>query len=65
MKRLKKPQSITPAFLSVVVMPNGEVICLGQTIGWWKTFKQQLFVPNAIPDLDPSEIDEIVAGPLA
>lgn len=28
------PKVITPALLSVVVMPNGEVICLGKTVGW-------------------------------
>ncbi len=33
---LKAPKAITPALLSVVVMPNGEVICLGRTVGWVK-----------------------------
>lgn len=28
------PQEITVCNLEVVVMPNGEVICLGKTIGW-------------------------------
>jgi hypothetical protein len=28
------PEEITPAWLNVVVMPNGEVICLGKTVGW-------------------------------
>lgn len=31
------PKEITPALLSVIVMPNGEVICLGKTVGWVKT----------------------------
>lgn len=30
----RPPDEITPAQLSVVVMPNGEVICLGKTLGW-------------------------------
>lgn len=30
------PKEITPALLSVIVMPNGEVICLGKTVGWTK-----------------------------
>ena len=28
------PTEITLCNLEVVVMPNGEVICLGTTIGW-------------------------------
>lgn len=28
------PKEITPAALDVVVMPNGEVICRGKTVGW-------------------------------
>lgn len=31
------PEDITPAWLNVVVMPNGEVICLGKTVGWVTT----------------------------
>lgn len=30
----KAPTEITPATLDVVVMPNGEVICDGKTVGW-------------------------------
>ena len=32
------PEMITPAFLEVVVMDNGEVIHAGKTIGWAKDF---------------------------
>ena len=32
----KNPKEITPADLDVIVMPNGEVICLGKTVGWVK-----------------------------
>lgn len=28
------PKEITPASLDVVVMPNGEIICYGKSIGW-------------------------------
>jgi hypothetical protein len=39
---IDKPQNITPAQLDVVVMPNGEIICLGETVGWWKTHNKYL-----------------------
>lgn len=31
---MTKPANITVAYLEVVVMPNGEVICAGKTVGW-------------------------------
>lgn len=37
------PPKITPAFLSVAVMPNGEVICLGKTVGWVTTLGPYLY----------------------
>ena len=40
----KAPGEITPAFLAVVVMPNGEVICLGKTVGWVKELGKYLSV---------------------
>ena len=33
----KAPRVITPATLDVIVMPNGEVICFGKTIGSIRT----------------------------
>jgi hypothetical protein len=33
----KAPKAITVCNLEVVVMPNGEVICSGKTLGWIKT----------------------------
>ena len=30
----KPPANITVCTLEVVVMPNGEVLCLGKTVGW-------------------------------
>lgn len=34
MAMTKPPADITVADLEVVVMPNGEVICAGKSIGW-------------------------------
>jgi hypothetical protein len=31
---MQKPDKITVALLEVVVMPNGEIICDGKTVGW-------------------------------
>jgi hypothetical protein len=33
---IKNPKEITVCNLEVIVMPQGEVICLGKTIGWIK-----------------------------
>ena len=38
----KKPEEITVCHLEVVVMPNGEIICLGKTVGWFETHKKYL-----------------------
>lgn len=38
----KQPQEITVCSLSVVLMPNGEVICMGKSIGMFKDLKEQL-----------------------
>ena len=35
----EQPKEITVCNLVVVVMPNGEIICLGKTVGWFRTFK--------------------------
>ena len=32
---MKKPAEITVCHLEVVVMPNGEIICAGKTVGWF------------------------------
>lgn len=37
-----QPKNITECKISCVVMPNGEVICLGKTIGWFKDIKDML-----------------------
>lgn len=41
---MEQPDNITLCLLEVVVMPNGEVICLGKTIGWFKNLKEHLSV---------------------
>ena len=39
----KQPEAIQTAFLECVVMPNGEVISMGKTLGWFETFKSCLY----------------------
>ena len=36
------PKEITVAALEVIVMPNGEVICAGKTLGWVYTLGKYL-----------------------
>lgn len=38
----KQPSEITLCNLQVVLMPNGEVISSGKTVGWFKDLKQYL-----------------------
>ena len=40
----EQPKKITLCVLSCIVMPNGEVICNGKTIGWFKDLKPYLTV---------------------
>jgi hypothetical protein len=40
----KLPKEITLCRLECVLMPNGEVICWGKTIGWFKDLKSYLEV---------------------
>ena len=39
---MERPEEITLATLEVVVMPNGEVLCAGKSIGWVKQFGKYL-----------------------
>ncbi len=41
---MKQPNQITVCKLEVLVMPNGEIISKGKTIGWFKDFKEFLSV---------------------
>lgn len=38
----KAPKEITLCNLEVVVMPNGEIICRGKTVGWVKEIGKYL-----------------------
>ncbi len=38
----KQPEKMTVCLLEVLVMPNGEIISLGKTIGWFKDLKEVL-----------------------
>jgi len=39
---MKKVEEMTICNLEVLVMPNGEVLCLGKTIGWFKDLHKYL-----------------------
>lgn len=38
------PEGITTVHVQAVLMPNGEVICMGKTIGWFEELKKYLTV---------------------
>lgn len=38
----KQPEGIVVCLLECVLMPNGEIISNGKTIGWFKDYKQFL-----------------------
>jgi len=38
----KQPEDITVCNLEVVLMPNGEIISLGKTVGWFRDYKNYL-----------------------
>ena len=40
----EQPTEITVCKLVCVLMPQGEIICLGKTIGWFKDFGERLEV---------------------
>jgi hypothetical protein len=42
----KQPAEIRFAYLQSVLMPNGEVICNGKTVGWYKDLSKYLFTNN-------------------
>lgn len=51
----KVPESITVCKLDCLLMPQGEIICKGGTIGWFKNLKEHLSestpLEAAAPDL--------------
>jgi hypothetical protein len=40
----KIPEAISLCNLEVVLMPNGEILCLGKSIGWFKDLKKYLTI---------------------
>ena len=40
----EQPIDITVCNLECIVMPNGEIISLGKTIGWFKDYKKHLTI---------------------
>ena len=38
----KQPNRITVCLLECLLMTQGEIICMGKTIGWFKDFKKYL-----------------------
>jgi hypothetical protein len=40
----EQPKEITIVQLEAVLMPQGEIICQGKTIGWFKDMKKHLTV---------------------
>lgn len=42
----KVPNTITVCQLEVLLMPNGEILCLGKTLGWFDKLKEYLKEPN-------------------
>lgn len=43
---MKNPDELTIMHLEVLVMPNGEILCHGKTIGWVKDLGVYLFREN-------------------
>lgn len=37
-----QPEDMTVCNLECVLMPNGEIICMGKTIGWFDDMKKYL-----------------------
>jgi hypothetical protein len=42
------PEEITIANLEVLVMPNGEIICKGETLGWVTAFGEQTEIAKSL-----------------
>lgn len=43
----KQPDSICICELQVVLMPQGEIICKGKTVGWFRELKDYLTLVDA------------------
>lgn len=44
----RQPTEIISAKLDVVVMPNGEILCLGGTVGWFDKLGKYLSEPKDV-----------------
>ncbi len=42
----KQPEVLTVCNLECLVMPNGEILCLGKSIGFFKDYKKYLEIKN-------------------
>jgi hypothetical protein len=40
----EQPKEITVCLLEVLLMPQGEIICIGKTVGWFKDMKKYLSI---------------------
>ena len=38
----EQPKEITACYLECVLMPNGEILSLGKTVGWFREYKDYL-----------------------
>lgn len=45
----EQPYKMKIFHLEVLVMPQGEIICNGKTIGWFKDLSEFLFEPEPHP----------------
>lgn len=42
----KQPEEMTLAKLEVLIMPNGEILCSGKQVGYFKDLKERLSEPR-------------------
>ena len=53
----KQPDEMMLCKLNVLLMPNGEILCLGKSIGWFKNFQKEL---TAVSDATGKPVTEEV-----
>lgn len=44
----KQPKEITTCYLEVILMPQGEIIHQGETVGWFKDCKKYLYKKDEV-----------------
>jgi len=47
----EQPNQITVCTLDVVLMPQGEIICMGKTVGWFKDMKEHINIKEGVKQL--------------